>query len=362
MTKSRNQDFLRGSATTQSRMLATTGIAVVTAMTVAAVATVSLYPRLTAPDGIAVGIEVPQVGPGVAEGTKVVLRGQSIGEVTALERTRSGAVQMQLALSEDQVSGLTDTFELDFRPENYFGTSAVNLIAQPGGAELESGMELERTPRGDFTMSTMIERGSLTIDGTLTDQMISSLDKSVHYLDGLTPWIETGVLVADRVAATQQALPSNLIENFNEILDTMPGFSDQAIEGLMSIYNSAYNRRPDGSVGVDDTFMDETNAALSIAGNKLFGQAGALLASHGTELTPLTQIVVEATGVIPHLLNSGMSPEATSEIIRRLDSAFVDTPDGQRLQLRLVLDGFPALAAPLGLGAVSAPAQDQGER
>lgn len=192
MTKSRNQDFLRGSATTQSRMLATTGIAVVTAMTVAAVATVSMYPRLTAPDGIAVGIEVPQVGPGVAEGTKVVLRGQSIGEVTALARTRSGAVQMQLALSEDQVSGLTDNFELDFRPENYFGTSAVNLIAQPGGAELESGMELQRTPRGDFTMSTMIERGSLTIDGTLTDQMISSLDKSVHYLDGLTPWIETG--------------------------------------------------------------------------------------------------------------------------------------------------------------------------
>ncbi|MCS4256007.1 hypothetical protein M2405_004310 [Rhodococcus erythropolis] len=353
MSKSRSQDFLRGSAQMQSRMLAWTGAGVICGVVVAGLIVATAYPRLTEPEGMAISVEVPEVGPGVAEGTKVILHGRRVGEVTALDRTTAGSVQMNLVLTESQIIGLTDTFELDFRPENYFGSSAVNLVAQQGGGNLRSGMEFERLPGGDFTMSTMIESGSLTIDGTLTNQMITSLDKSVHYIDGLTPWIETGVLVADRVAATQQALPATLIDQFNEILDPLPAFVDQAVDGLTSIFNSAYNRRPDGTVGVDDAFMDETEAALSIAGSKLFGQAGALLASHGTELAPLTQIVAEAAGVIPALLDGGMNPEAVRDIVRRLDSAFVDGPSGQQLRLRVVLDDFPALAAPLGLGTVS---------
>ncbi len=242
---SRSQDFLRGTAAEQSRRLATTGMATIAVLGVAAVAGATLYPKWTAPPkGIDVAVDVAYVGPGVTEGTKVVLRGQSIGTVTELERTASESVQMHLVLDEDQIGGLTDRFELDFRPENYFGTSAVNLVAHPGGNPLASGMRLAREPpQGDYTMSTMIEQGSLTIDGTLTDDMISSLDKTVHYLDGLTPWIDAGMEVADHVAATQQELPTVQIARFNDILDAMPGFSDQAIASLMNIYDSNYNRR-----------------------------------------------------------------------------------------------------------------------
>ncbi|MFZ2178007.1 MAG: Mce family protein [Rhodococcus sp. (in: high G+C Gram-positive bacteria)] len=348
---SRSQDFLRGTAADQSRRLATTGIAAIALLGVAAVGAVTAYPKLTAPKGIEVAVDVAYVGPGVSEGTKVVLHGQSVGHVTALERTESEWVQMHMVLDEGQIDGLTDEFQLDFRPENYFGTSAVNILARPGGAPLESGMQLVREPEGDFTMSTMIEQGSLTIDGTLTDSMITSLDKSVHYLDGLTPWIDTGLLVADRIAETQQELPSIQIGYFNDILEAMPGFSDQAIQSLMHIYDSNYNRLPDGSIGVDDAVFDEADAGLTLAANQLFGQAGALLASHGAELTPLISAVVEASDVIPHLVNEGMNPAAVRDIVRRLDSAFVETEDGQRLRLRVLVDGLPAFTAPLGLGA-----------
>ncbi|WP_072815997.1 Mce family protein [Rhodococcus zopfii] len=357
---SRSQDFLRGTAAEQSRRLATTGMATIAVLGVAAVAGATLYPKWTAPKGIDVAVDVAYVGPGVTEGTKVVLRGQSIGTVTELERTASESVQMHLVLDEDQIGGLTDRFELDFRPENYFGTSAVNLVAHPGGNPLASGMRLAREPQGDYTMSTMIEQGSLTIDGTLTDDMISSLDKTVHYLDGLTPWIDAGMEVADHVAATQQELPTVQIARFNDILDAMPGFSDQAIASLMNIYDSNYNRRADGSIGVDDAVFDEANAGLTLAANQLFGQAGALLASHGEELTPLIESVVVASDVFPHLVNGGMTPSAARDIVRRLDSTFVDTPDGQRLRLRVLVDGFPSFTAPLGLGA--APATEGGER
>lgn len=350
MSVSRNQDFIRGSGRHQSRLLAMTGLGVVTAACVGVVGVVSLYPRLSAPDGLAVGVEVPYVGPGVAAGTKVVLRGQSVGSVSELDRTESGAVRMQLVLDEGQIAGLTDEFEIDYRPENYFGTSAVNLVAVPTGAPLASGTERSIVPLGDYTMSTMIERGSGTIDGTLTNGMIESLDKTVHYLDGITPWIDTGVLLADRVARTQQALPSDLLARFNDILEVSPEFVDQAVQALMNIYDSeSYNRLPDGSVGVDDAVFDESNAGLALAGNQLFGQAGALLASHGGELTPLVDSVRVASDVFPHLSNGGLTPDSARDLVRRLDSAFVDGPNGQRLRLRVVLDDFPALTAPLGL-------------
>ncbi|WP_345348463.1 Mce family protein [Rhodococcus olei] len=313
--------------------------------------TATLYPRLTAPQGVEVGVEVPYVGPGVATGTKVVLHGQTVGRVSELDRTAADTVRLQLVLDEHQIDGLTDQFEIDYRPENYFGTSAVNILATPTGEKLESGLELKRTPRGDYTMSTMIEQGSSAIDGTLTSDMIKSLDKTVHYLDGVTPWIDTGVLVADRVARTQYALPTDLLSRFNDILGAAPEFSDQAIRSLMNIYDSpSYNRSPDGSIGVDDSVFDESDAGLALAGNKLFGQAGALLASHGEELTPLIQSVTAASDLFPHLSSGGLNPDAAREIVRRLDSAFVNGPDGKRLRLRIVLDDFPSLAAPLGLG------------
>lgn len=355
---SRSQDFLRGTAAEQSRRLAAAGAATLVLVGAAGVAAATLYPKITAPDGIELAVDVPYLGPGVAEGTKVVLHGQTVGHVTGLERTPTESVRMTMMFDESQIDGLTDEFQIDYRPENYFGTSAVNILARPGGVPLESGTELNRTPEGDFTMSTMIEQGSLTIDGTLTDSMISSLDKTVHYLDGMTPWIDSGVFLADRVAETQQELPSTLIARFNDILEAFPEFGDQAIESLMNIYYSNYNTLPDGSIGVDDAVFDEADAGLTLAANQLFGQAGALLASHGEELTPLIESVVVASDVFPHLVNGGMTPAAAQDVVRRLDSAFVDTPDGQRLRLRVLVDALPALSAPLGLGAVPALATE----
>ncbi|WP_068270107.1 Mce family protein [Aldersonia kunmingensis] len=356
MSISSSQDFIRGSAEHQSRLLTGTGMGVVALACAVLVGAATLYPRLTAPDGVELGIEVPFVGPGVAPGTNVVLHGQTVGRVTELDRTASDTVRMQLVLDEGQIEGLTDEFEVDYRPENYFGTSAVNLVAAASGNKLESGMELQRTPLGDYTMSTMIEQGSSTIDGTLTGDIISSLDKSVHYLDGATPWVETGVLVADRVARTQHELPTDLLARFNDILEAAPEFSDQAIAALMNIYDSpSYNRLPDGSVGVDDDVLDESDAGLALAGNQLFGQAGKLLASHDDELTPLIASITAVSDVFPHLSSGGMSPESARDVVRRLNSAFVDTPDGKRLRLRIVLDAFPSVAAALGLGPTAAP-------
>lgn len=353
MSRSRNQDFVRGTSGRQDRVLNMTGLVVIGVICAIVVTAGWIYPRHSTTEGLHIRIEVPFVGPGVATGTAVILRGADVGEVTGLQRNGTGPVELDLMLKSDRVSGITNTFDIDFRPKNYFGSTAVNMVARPGGTGLVAGETLTRMPTGDFTMSTMLEKSSLTVDGTLTSSMISSLDKVIRYTDGLTPLIETGIIVADRVAKTQQALPSELLGRFNDILETLPGFTGQAIETLTYVYNSSFNKRADGTVGVNDSFMDETDQGLTLAAGKLFGQAGALLKSHGTELTPLTQIVAQIAGTLPVVLEGGTTAEDLRTILDRYDSAFTDTGDGRTLKLRIVLDNLPSLATPLEISKLT---------
>ncbi|MBQ9055206.1 Mce family protein [Rhodococcus sp. (in: high G+C Gram-positive bacteria)] len=352
MSRSSSQDFLRGVPGRQNRVLNSAGLAVVAVAVAVFVNAVWFYPHFREPDGMSISIEVPFVGPGVRAGTKVILRGGEIGEVTGLDRTGMDSVRLDLALDSGQISGLTDEFDIDFRAQNYFGSTAVNLVGGVGGTPLAGGQTFDRTPIGDFTMSTMIEKGSLTVDGTLTDSMISTLNKVIRYTDGLTPLIDSGLLFADRIAQTQQEMPSELLSYFNNVLDTLPAFNRQAVDALTYIYYSKFNLLPDGSIGVDDVFMDEADQGLALAATQLFGQAGTLLASHGEELTPLMDIIQSLTDTVPYLLDGGATPSKLREVVARLDATFSDAPEGKQLNLRIVLDDMPALAAPLALAGL----------
>ncbi|MET8430459.1 Mce family protein [Nocardia sp. NPDC004860] len=354
MAKIRNQDFLRGSDTHQERVLTVAAIIVIVTTALVVAGMVWVVPRFETPSGLPLSIDVPYVGPGVGTGTKVMLHGVEVGEVTALQRTTASTVRMSIRLNSQDIVGLTDAFDVDFQPQNYFGISAVGLMERPGGASLVAGRALTKTPIGDFTMSTMLEKGSTAVDGTLTQSMIDSLNKVVQYTDGLTPLIQSGIVFADRVAATQVALPTELLGYVDDILGVLPAFSGQAIDTLVGVYDSQYNRRPDGSTGVDDAFMDKTDKGLGLAANSLFGKAGRLLASHGAELTPATQLVQALTDAMPHILDNGALPSKVSTLIDRYNAAFTQSGGRTTLNLRLVLDALPMIAAPLALTGVPA--------
>ncbi|WP_067680030.1 Mce family protein [Nocardia miyunensis] len=360
MAKTRNQDFLRGTDRDQKRIvnIAAAGVAATVAVVLAA--TMWVYPTYHEPSGLALNVQVPYVGPGVGTGTKVILHGAEIGEVTGLEKTDPGTVRMSLQLRSGISARLTDDFDLDFRPQNYFGISAVDLIAHPEGNRLVSGSTLDKTPAGDFTMSTMLEKGSVAVDGTLTQSMVTTLNKVVRYTDGLTPLIQSGIILADRVAATQQTMPTELMRRADDILAVLPAFGDQAVDALYNVYNSSYNRRPDGSVGVDDAFMDKTDEGLGLAANSLFGKAGHLLASHGSQLTPVTQLVQAMGDAMPHMLGGGKAPDKLMTLIDRYNAAFRGSNGHKTLSLRIVVDDLPMFATPLALtGIPTAPAGEE---
>lgn len=348
-----NQDFIRGTASQQRRSLIVAGLAfaVVIALVVGVMSWV--YPRATEPDGVRFSVVVPALGPGVKQGSKVLLSGTEVGTVTDLTQRSDGAVTMGLAVGDAGVDLLDDQFQVDFRPENYFGITGVNLKPGGRGAPIRAGQVYARHSAEDYTMSTMIESGSLMIDGTLTTEVIASLDEVMRYADGLAPLIRSGLIVADQVAKTQQALPSVHLRRMNAILGVLPGFEDAMASALFDIFNSAYNRTPDGRVGLNVPLTEETDETLALLGSDLFGAAGTLLASHDTELTPVVEAVrVISDGAQP-MVGGKDRVAQFAELISRLDGAFTGSDDHKTLQLRLVLGSLPSLAAPMtqmGLG------------
>ncbi|MFE9322623.1 MlaD family protein [Nocardia sp. NPDC052278] len=349
MSKVRNQDFIRGSDRQQAWQLRITAVSVIAMVGVSFAGYELMYPVFQSKDTIDLAIDVPAVAPGVHTGTKVILRGAEVGEVSELTRSGDNTVRMNLSLQPSDVGGLTDAVDVDFRPENYFGVTAVNLGGKNGGAPLASGQVIDRTSAGDFTMSTMIAKGSIVVDGTLTKSMIDSLDKVIRYTDGLTPMIQAGIVFANRVAQTQQALPSTLLSNMNNTLDVLPGFSQEAIDALYAMYDNNANRNPDGSFGHSDAYWAELDEGIELVLGKLFLTTGNLLQSHNTELTPMTQLVAALTGVVPNLLDGGNAAAKISALVNRYNKAFTGPDNAKTLNLRLVLDNLPAIATPLEL-------------
>ncbi|MGY2033058.1 MlaD family protein [Nocardia gipuzkoensis] len=359
MSKFRSQDFIRGTGEHQTRVLHLTAAAVIVVVVLVVVGYKWVYPRFDAPKTIDLGIDVPAVAPGIHTGTKVILRGAEVGEVSGLTRRDDRTVRVDLSLEPDQVAGLTDNFAVDFRPENYFGVSAVNLVGQPNGGRLVSGQILDRTPTGDFTMSTMIEKGSLVVNGTLTQSMIETLDKVIRYTDGLTPMIQTGIVVANRVAQTQQAMPSVLLADMNQTLDVLPAFSQHAIDTLAVMFDNESQKKSAGSLEYEKAWWGDMNEGLDLVLSGMFSAAGTLLSSHQNELTPLTQMTAALTGAVPNLLDGGAAAAKLSALVDRYGSAFSGRDQTKTLNLRLVLDDLPAFATPLALTGAPKPQEAQ---
>ncbi|MGW8815894.1 MlaD family protein [Gordonia terrae] len=347
MSTHSSQDFLRGDARGQTRTLVRAGIAALAVIVVALVALAVIYPRATAPKGTDLHLVLPSLGPGVENGSRILLRGAEIGQVTAIDATEPDVVHIDLVLDQQAADSLTDAFEVDFRPQNYFGVTAINLIAKSGGSQLEDGQTVERSAAPDFTMSTMIERSSIVVDGTLTRDMIDSLDEVMRYADGLAPFIETAIILTDRVARTQRHLPSTLLGEMNDVAEVFPAFIVEAMKALDTMTAGVLHQMPDGSRGIDPAFHELMNKSLVVTSDQFFGALGNLLGSHSTDLTPLVTSLEYLADPVPQMVGGGASMAKTRKVIEQLRNSFGGSDQNKSLRLKLLLDTIPAVAGAL---------------
>ncbi|MFC5334602.1 MlaD family protein [Mycobacterium branderi] len=298
-------------------------------------------------DRLSVAIHTPYVGQGVAKGTAVVLHGVKVGEVTAISSLPQGGVRVDTDLQKGPTAGLTDALGIDFQPINYFGVSGINLIAGQGGHPLLDGTQINIEPKGNFTLQALLSRlGSLST-GALTTRLIEVVDKATRYTDALDPLTETLLIAANAVADTQTVRTAQLLTNATGLSVAFPSFVNALTDvGAASVNGTNYANYGTWNVD-DDTFKRVFVPYMDEASVGLFGAFGRLERTHVGDLLPLIGSVKLLTDVVPPLIRPEGIAETLVELRSRLEKMYVGTPEQRALQVRIILDSLPGVAAPL---------------
>lgn len=370
--------MLRGSTQRQDRVLISIGAAVLACIALAGAAAVT-NPFGGRPEGtFSVSIITPYVGQGVEAGTAVVLRGIKVGEVTDVTNTGGGRVQLATQLQTQPTRGLTDAMNIDFRPINYFGVPGINLEPQAGGQLLRDGSQLDLQPTGNFTLSELLNQLGEVSASSLTPQLISVIERATRYTDALNPTVETLVTVTRAVEAVQTVPAELLLTNLSTSIAAFPAYTDAVVEAATRIVR--YDYYP-GQVLQDpateapplqgpfvvnaqvpnigdlspETFQEHWKVTLDLIQNGLFGAIGKLVGSHVDDLVPLTSGIKALTDPVPVLLRPVDVAQKLAELRDRFQRLYEGNGDQRAVSVRLLLDGLPGIAAPLGFVAEGTP-------
>lgn len=338
--------LLRTSEERQTRILTRVGLAVLSVLALAAGLAVRL-PLGGTDAQHTLSIDTDYVGNGVTDGTPVLMHGIRIGQVAAVTGRPGGGARLNLTLDPAAAAGLSTDLAMDYRPANYFGITGVHLSAGPaGGPALPDGARLTLDPRGNFTMPEFLSRLGALTDGVITPELVSVIDRATRYVDGLTPLLETVLLVTGAVAAVQTAPTGDLLRNAAGIAVAAPSFVD-------AVTNVA--GRLDGArlADLDEQFFtDRFLATIQLASTGLFGTVGTLLSSNTRNLLPATEVVQSLARPVPNIAATEQISESLVELRTRFERMYEGSGDQRALRVRVTLDQLPGLAA--GLQAMGA--------
>lgn len=371
--------LLRVSDQQQSRIFSMIGAGFLAAVLVVVLFyTVVLNPSGRPADNtIAVAIEVPFVGQGVDAGTAVIMHGVEVGKVTGVSRVTGDRVRLDVELRSGPAAGLTDALGIDFRPANYFGVTGVNLIPADHGQLLTNGSLINVDSAGNLTLQTLLFRlGELTHD-VVTPTLIDVMDRATRYTDALNPLFETMIIASTAVADVQTVSTTQLLRNATAISVGLPSFMDATI-GLAHNYiwnASGVNFDPEKFRAENPylkyydehklAYYNEASETLATNPDKfifgrfrgwfegarldLFSKMGDLEGSHTYDLVPMLEHVRVMADVVPRLFEPQDIGDKLGELRSRLERMYEGSGDQRALQVRIVLDQLPGVAAPLGV-------------
>ena len=299
------------------------------------------------PSEISVVIDTPYVGPGVAAGTALVMHGVKVGQVTGISNLPTGAVRVNADLRKTPVAGLTDTMRIDFRPINYFGVTGINLMPGAGGRPLQDGIQMTIAPKGNFALQALLTRLGRLATGQLTTRLIQVVDRATRYTDALDPLIETSVIAANAVAQTQSVRTARLLTNATGLSVAFPGYLD----ALTNLGRATYDGNNIVNWGTwnmtDEQYEHYAIPFVEQASVGLFGAFGRLESTHTGDLLPFIDTVKMMTDVVPPLIRPESVAQTLVELRTRLEKMYVGSPEQRAMQVRIVLDSLPGVAAPL---------------
>ena len=297
---------------------------------------------------ISVTIETPYGGQGVNSGTGVVLHGVKVGEVKDMSTFPGGAVRLRVDLQARPTAGLTDAMRIDFRPVNYFGVTGINLIAGQGGQPLRDGMEIKTVPEGNFTLQALLTRLSKLTAGVITPQLVQVVDRATRYTDALNPLLEASISAVNAVAQAQTVRTARLLTTATGVSVPFPAFISGMVTAGNGFITSNMNQVHKGMEDVtDEDYETAYIPILEEAAGGLFSAVGRLESKHVIDLLPIIGVVKSLTDVAPPMFRPEDIAQTLVELRTRFEKMWGGTPEQRALQVRIVLDSLPGVAAPI---------------
>jgi hypothetical protein len=307
----------------------------------------------------------------------LILHGVKVGNVTDILSLPGGHVRLNTEMQSMPVAGLTDSLGIDFRPSNYFGVTGINIVPGGGGKPLRNGADLHITPAGNFALQALLYRlGELT-HSVLTQRLINVIDRGTRYMDALDPLLETMITVSTTVTNVQTVSTKQLLRNATGINVALPSVMDVLIDTgdkfLKTKDGIGFNYEEDAKTNpylpyYDDRMRKQYDEARQLlasnpdefvygrfkewmrgASTDLFVKVGQLEWSHLYELFPIVDQLRTVADVVPKLVPASDISDTIHEIRSRLERMYQGSGDQRALQVRLILDELPGVAAPLNL-------------
>lgn len=368
----------------ETRILSRIGVVLVLCIVIATALYLVVKPFERRPqDVITVVIQVPYVGQGVAAGTPVVMHGVKVGEVRevrSISNSTGGGVRLKADLQPSPTRALTDAMEIDYRPANYFGITGINVTPAQNGRPLRSGMDISLTPKGNFSLQALLYRLGELSNGVFNQRMVSVIERTTRYVDALNPLLETALIVGTSVAKVQTVSTEQLLRNAagvsvalpavidaggsagNDVLYTFPGLGEtpETFEKTRKA-NKYWDIVPDEwrfqyyqnanyfFTHREDFFNNTIIPFFSLARSDLFGEIGKLEGTHSADLLPIVESVRALVDAVPKVFDAENFASTLTDLRSRFERMYAASGDQHALQVRLVLDRLPGVAAPLGV-------------
>ena len=292
------------------------------------------------------------IGEGLAPGAEVKYRGLAIGSVKSLESAGYNKQKMTVVLDPRQAKVLTADTKAQFTSSNIFGTSAVELVSNGDGAPLAVNQTLEIGDNVQAASITgLLRRGQKlgqVIDSPDVKQIVNVLRKHAD----LTEPVAKSFLDLAKILADAQTVPFS--QSLSVIASFVNGLND--FIPLIGLINDLLDQlqflaEPGGA--------DRTNVILQRVGT-LLNDAGQIFARNNSWMVPLVDGLMNVA--IPGAFLAGSLAPAYDRLSSMLDrtSAAFPVLDGKpRMQIELMLDSMPGLAAALpSPGVDPGPAPD----
>ncbi|WP_278263073.1 MlaD family protein [Nocardia sp. AG03] len=296
-------------------------------------------------DEIRIALLVGQVGTGVEPGTEVRLDGVRVGTVDTIEIAGVGRQRITVALNGSQLFGLSDAVTLDYAPGNLFGISAVELHSRAGGTVLTDGAVVDLTGAAervhDATLSALLTATGALTEEVLTPKLAALLSTLARDLPAFTPVFEAIGATTRSYTETRELAPSFLFAQVGSALSGLPPMLTGSLTLLNAEYTNAYLSVPDQLTRFGAMFNGIQYQLLPTV-TRLFNTSRLYFGG----ILPMIGLVLDR--VAGSVRDPQRSAGELTELLTRLDAAFVDTPQGPVLRAGVSLDGVPALSGPLG--------------